>query len=414
MNAATYQNQLQQLMQTFQSCSIVNAEGALLASNDQRTEILTTTRLVVFQIVKKYLNPQPKDLFVMNDPENGGYGLSKLIFVTAIDPNLFIIWDEDCYLIDFKIPPTPLYDKAKRNEFVWKALVDSHENAAQLTFFFEAQKNRIEVLAEQSSLIKSLAQSKQQALWLKATQEIFENQFSSKAMGSFECQYKTPTEQFIKLKFTSEERQNIKLISLDFTNSSLATTYHAASHVIESGLVQKLIQYYQVEKYLTQSILDKIKIILPPKSIASKAHGTGRYNHELQTACSQLCQHNLTQLNSQIRKGAAPFEIDSELWIELQAKSQNFKMNFHQKHISLPCIEGLVREKAIEVTKMQKTEHGFHVRFQILEPRFDVLKITTKLGCLKNTDNVKVNEHVIASGDHPLKVGDTVSVKWLF
>ncbi len=414
MNAATYQNQLQQLMRAFPSCSLVNADGALLASNDQRTEILTTTRLVVFQIIKKYLNPQPKDLFVMNDPENGGYSLSKLIFVAAVDPNLFVIWDESCHLIDFKIPPTPLYEKDRKNEFVWKALVDSNENAYELTEFFENEKSKIDILIGQPALIKSLAQAKLQAVWLKATQEVFEHQFSSKAMGSFDCQYQTPTNQLIKLKFTSEERQNVRLISLDFTNSSLATTYHAASHVIESGLVQRLIKFYQIEKYLSQSILDKIKIILPPKSIASKAHFIGRYNHELQSACSQLCQHNLTQLNSQIRKGAAAFEIESELWIELKAKNQNFKMNFHQKTMLLPCIEPLIQEKAIEVKKMQKTDHGFNLSFQILQPRFDVLKVTTKLGCAKNEDFLKLNGQLISSGDHPVKVGDTVTVKWLF
>ncbi|MBC7467630.1 MAG: hypothetical protein H7256_16685, partial [Bdellovibrio sp.] len=124
MSAAYYQYQLHQLIQPFTSCSLVNADGALLASNDLSREILTTTRLVAFQIVKKYLNPKPHDLFVMNDPENGGYSLSKLIFVAAIDSNLFLIWDETNNLLDFKIPPTPLYEKNVKNSFVWKALVE--------------------------------------------------------------------------------------------------------------------------------------------------------------------------------------------------------------------------------------------------------------------------------------------------
>ncbi|MBC7420184.1 MAG: hypothetical protein H7328_05600 [Bdellovibrio sp.] len=414
MNAVGFQHQIYQLIQAFPSCSVVNADGALLASNDQRTEILTTTRLVAFQIIKKYLNPKPHDLFVMNDPENGGYSLSKLIFVAAIDPNLYLIWDDNCSLIDFKIPPTPLFEKSKKNEFVWKALIESNENSKELAAFFENEKAKIDVLASQSLLVKNLSQLKLQTLWLKATQEVFEHQFSNKAMGSFDCQYKTPTNQLIKLKFTSEERQNIKLISLDFTNSSLATTFHTASHVIESGLVQKLIQFYQVEKYLTQSILDKIKIILPPKSIASKAHPTGQFNHEIQSACSQLCQHNLTQLNSQIRKSTASFEIDSELWLELKAKNQTFKMNFHQKNIALPCLEKLIENKSIEVKKMQKNELGFQLSFQVLQPHFDVLKVTTKLGCAKQDDLLKINDVVFLGGDHPIKTGDTISIKWTF
>lgn len=401
-------------MWSFKSCSAVNADGALLASNDRTSELLTTTRLVAFQIVKRYLNPQPKDLFVMNDPENGGYSFSKLIFVAAIDANLFLIWNEPNPLIDFKIPPTPLYEKDKKNEFVWKALVDSNENAAELKEFFENEKSKIDVIAGQTSLVKNLVQPKNQALWLKATQEVFEHQFSNKALGSFDCQHKTAANQLIKLKFTAEERQNVKSISLDFTNSSPATNYHTASHVIESGLVQKLIQFYQIENYLSQSVLDKIKIILPPKSIASKAHPTGAFNHEIQSICMQLCNHNLTQLNSQIRKSSAAFEIDSELNLELKSKGRNYKLKFHQKNVRLPNFEQLIQEKLISVKKMQKTDQCFNLSFEVLQSQIEQLKVTTKLGCAKQGEVVKINDENFILNECALKPGDTVTLKWAF
>ena len=414
MSASFYQNQVYHLIEAFPSCSVVNAEGSLLVSSDQRREILTTTRLVAFQIIKKYLNPKPHDLFVMNDPENGGYSLSKLIFVAAIDPNLFLIWDENCPLIDFKIPPTPLYEKNSKNSFVWKALVESNENAAGLTKFFEHEKAKVDLASSRTALVKNLAAPKNQAQWLKATQEIFEQQFANKAHGSFECQYKTPLNQLLKLKFTAEERQNVKLISLDFTSSSLATAYHAASHVIESGLVQKLIQFYQVEKYLTQSILDKIKIILPPKSIASRAHPAGVFNHEIQSICSQLCQFNLNQLNSQLRKSTSTFEIESELGLELNSNDHQVKLLFSGKNILLTGFEQLIQNKEIEITKMQKNDQSFELAFVVLKPEIKKLKRTTLLGCTQLGDFIKVNNVGLAGTDSAIMPGDSVSIKWLF
>ncbi|MBC7421348.1 MAG: hypothetical protein H7328_11520 [Bdellovibrio sp.] len=114
MNAALIHNQIRQLMWSFKSCSTVNSDGTLLSSNDRTSELLTTTRLVAFQIVKKYLNPQPKDLFFMNDPKNGGYSFLKLIFVAAIDANLFLIWDEPNPLIDFKFRRLHFMKKIKK------------------------------------------------------------------------------------------------------------------------------------------------------------------------------------------------------------------------------------------------------------------------------------------------------------
>ena len=304
--------------------------------------------------------------------------------------------------------------KNKKNEFVWKALVDNNENSAEMTAFFENEKNKINVLMTQTDLIRTVAQSKYQSLWLKATQEIFDHQFSNKALGSYECQHKTSTNQIIKLKFSAEERQNVKQILLDFSNSSLATTYHAASHVIESGLIQKLIQFYEVDSYLTQSILDKIKIILPPKSIASKAHATGQFNHELQSVSGQLCQHNLTQLNSQIRKSQAIFEIESELRIELKAKNQVFQMNFQQKNMSLPCLESFIQDQVIEIKKMQRTDHQFNLSFKVLKSDLNILRITTQLGLNKNSHYFKINDVDVLAADHPIKVGDAVTMKWTF
>ncbi|MBC7421349.1 MAG: hypothetical protein H7328_11525 [Bdellovibrio sp.] len=178
--------------------------------------------------------------------------------------------------------------------------------------------------------------------------------------------------------------------------------------------MQKLIQFYQIESYLSQSVLDKIKIILPPKSIASKAHPVGAFNHKIQSICMQLCQDNLTQLNSQIRKSSATFEIDSELNLELKSKNRNYRLKFHQKNVSLLNFEQLIQEKIISVKKMQKTEQFFHLSFKVLQPKIEQLKVTTKLGCMKQGEVVKINGETFLANECAIKAGETVTLKWAF
>ena len=117
MNSKHFHNVLNQMTSSLESFSLVNQEGQLLFSKDAtQTDLLTTTRLVCFQIIKKYLQPKPLDLFIMNDPENGGYSLTKMIFVAALSDNLYVIWNKDLNFIDFKIPPTPLWRSAFINQ----------------------------------------------------------------------------------------------------------------------------------------------------------------------------------------------------------------------------------------------------------------------------------------------------------
>ena len=239
---------------------------------------------------------------MVNDPENGGFQLSKLIFLTSLTPNLFLIWDEDFSSIDFKIPPTPLFDKGVKNEFVWKALVNGSPFAEDLESFILYQKYKVDQLDNLKPLIDNISQTKTQNAWLKSTQEVFDILFNNKAQGSSEAHHKLGVNQAVKIKFQAEEKQNLKLLTLDFTNTNLATDYHAASHVVESALISRLNQYYEFGDYFTQSIFDKIKVILPPRSIVSKPHPTGAHNIELQSIVGQMFDFILTQLNSHVRK----------------------------------------------------------------------------------------------------------------
>ncbi len=410
MSFLNYLSHLKVLLKNHKSCSLVNADGALLYSKDQTPELLTTTRLVAFQIVKKYLRPKPHDLFILNDPENGGYQFSKIVFISCLDPNLFLIWDEDYFHLDFKIPPTPLYDEGVKNDFVWQALVSPHKYADELESFFVYHKYQIDQILKQRGPLSYIATQKNQQVWLKATQEIFNIQFNNKAHGSFESQFKLPQGQFIKLKLSAEEKQNLKLITLDFTNTNMANEIHTASHVIESALVKKLIDYYQIGEYFTQAILDKIKIILPPRSIVSKPHAIGEGCFELQMIGSQLCDFNLHQLNSHSRKAHSQFEFSNFLNFEIY-NDDCFSQNLiSQQSTVFSQFEELITAGLIKIKKMKRAENCSHLVFQVTCDGPLNLKIKNFGETSKTTQFLKLNNAVIPRGTYLLKKEDTVEV----
>ena len=77
----------------FGNSSLFTGKGDLLFSQDPDPLKTTTSRLVCFQLVKKYLNLQPQSAVICNDPQNGGTDLQRLFYIYCIDENLFIVWD---------------------------------------------------------------------------------------------------------------------------------------------------------------------------------------------------------------------------------------------------------------------------------------------------------------------------------
>jgi hypothetical protein len=412
MNFLNYQSQIKILLKNYKSCSLVNADGALLYSKDNSFELLTTTRLVSFQIVKKYLNPKPLDLFILNDPENGGYQYSKIIFISCLNINLFLIWDEDYHFIDFKIPPTPLFDQGSKNEFVWQALISANKFAAELEAFFEYHKYNVDRLVRLKTQIEALAHPKNQLMWLKASQEVFNIQFSSKAHGSAEAYYKFSPSQSIKLKFSAEDRQNLKLITLDFTNTNLATEVYAASHIIESALVKKISDFYKIGEYLTQAVLDKIKVILPPRSIVSKPNATGHYNFELQAICSQICEYNMTQLNSHIRKSQNTFDYSNFLNFEVYNETFHTNSMLSTSGVSLRNFEELICKNLIKMKTMKKADSCYHIVFSVCADANLKLNVKNNYYSEKLNNQLKLNDQLLKRGLVELKNDDLIEIIW--
>ena len=407
-----FQYNLKILTKNFSSCSLVNSDGALIFSKDQNPAWLTTTRLVAFQIVKKYLKPQPRDLFILNDPENGGFQYSKLLFIAALSNNLFLIWDEEFHFIDFKIPPTPLYDQGVKNEFVWKALIQSNEHASAVEFFILQQKAKIDCITSLKKNVDELSSRDNQAKWLKSTQEIFHIQFNNKALGNFETQAKLKNGQFIKLKFSAEERQNIKLFTLDFTNTNLATDFYAASHVVESAIVKKIVEFYDFGDFFTQSILDKIKVILPPRSIVSKPNPSGENNLEIQAVCSQLCEHNLLQMNTHSRKSHAQFDFVNFLNFHIRSGDVFVSGQIHPQAVVFNGFEDLITRHLIEIQKMRKGENQNQIKFKVLAENDFKVKINNRYITDEQGIRFKINSVVKDAGQFALSGGDLVEIEW--
>ncbi|MEK6627934.1 MAG: hypothetical protein AABY53_04860 [Bdellovibrionota bacterium] len=412
MNFLNYQSHLKIILKNYTSCSLVNGEGTLLYSKDTNLELLTTTRLVAFQIIKKYLNPKPQDFFVLNDPENGGYHYSKLIFISCLTTNLFLIWDEDNFFIDFKIPPTPLFEKGVRNDFIWQALVQTSKYSQELESFFDLQKNNIDRILKLKEILNALASAKNQQIWLNSTNEIFSIQFASKAQGGFEAYHQVLPNCIIKLKFTAEEKQNQKLLTLDFTNTNLATQMHTSSHVIESAIIKKIIDFYQINSFFTQSILDKIKIILPPRSIVSRPHPTGEYNLELQSVCSQMCEHNMKQLNTYTRKSQTAFEYTNYLNFEIHTDKCHANNIISSQIVFLNKFEELVTSNSISLKKMKRLELINQIKFEVCCDSPIKVNIKNNYFTEKSNNTFKVNNELLQRGEHNLKKNDVVEIIW--
>lgn len=417
MNTINTLHSLQSLTHHFNSCSLVNAEGTLIWSRDQDLACLSTTRLVAFQIVRKYLRPQAQDLFILNDPENGGYQLSRPLFISGLSSNLFLIWDIALPLINFKIPPTPLYDQGVKNEFAWKAMIESHPSAKDFKSQILRQKQLIDQTSKLKEVIQHLSDDKNQQLWLKTSQQAFDILFSQKATGSAESFFKLNQTQTIKLKLTIEERQNLKLIQLDFSNTSLAQDVHAASHVIEGALIHSIVTYYDLKDYFTQTILDKIKMILPPRSIVAKSHPQGHYNYDLQSICTQLCQHNVNQLNTPSRKGLAQFQYKDFVFFGLGPSPHECSLNYvSPERFEICSIEQLANQNLIEINAMKRADTSGLLSFTVTQSHALTLQFHSLLKVPNAAIHLTLNKKPCPVATEPLilKAQDHFQMEWTF
>lgn len=394
------------LLSPFKNASIMNNKGELIYSKDADSFKTTTSRIVLFQIAKKYLSPKPGDIIISNDPENGGTQLNRIFFICCLHPNLFVVWDAELNDVQFKIPLTPLVESNQKNAMIWSALIESQPSADKFRIFFEKQISKMNQMQVFKKFIAAISAENYQKTWFKLTKSIFEDHFSLKSYGQHQLMIEYRNQQ-IKINASADEKQNIKSFKLDFSGTALAGQFSCASHVVESGLMIEISKYYHFEKCLSQPILDHLKLLLPPKSIVSKSIPNGEYNFELQKLTRQMMRHCLNQMNIQGKKIEKKFNAYSTAYISLNSEHIQFS-NF----LSNSRIDFLVGD-LFEKISLNHTEKDYKA---VLKYRLDKTSQLNLYGVRAKTDSetrwIKINGEIAHHGQFVLKKNDELSFSW--
>ncbi len=366
MNFHSTQQLLKTILSHFNSASLVTEDGKLLASIDCDVYKSTTSRLVVFQIIKKYLNPQINDLFILNDPGNGGLNYQNIFFTTRLTDKIFLVFVQAVPQINFKIPPTPLYDNGLKNKTVWPFLVDQNPQAEVLRTFFEKNWNEVLRLRNLSPFLSEISVGKNQLAYFRIVAQIFECNFNTKALGQSEVSLKLGGSDTIKVSLAIDEKQNQRTIHADFSQTSVAGKVFAASHVIESAVIMAIAESYGMCDLLSQPLLDLIRLTLPPQSIVSKANPLGTYNLLLQKAVSEQILFLLTSLAGKARAAASTFKLKPEFRIDLEIENKICEIHATNKKFVFKDLDYLIISKALLPLVSQQVEGKIHLKLQVL------------------------------------------------
>lgn len=393
----------------FKNASLVNAKGELLFSKDADPFKTTTSRLVLFQIAKKYLSLRVGDVIISNDPENGGTSLSRVYFISCLSANLFLIWDVDFFLVNFKIPLTPFVENHKVNAPIWSALVESQPNKDQYTHFFQDQLNKFKTLHLFSNFIQEASNEDFQKQWFLVSKNIFIKHFEAKSFGQNEISYKYKNDFTIKIKTEVDEKQNLRIFKVDFSGTSLAQpgAMSCASHVVESGLIIEFSKYYNLEKYLSQPILDHVRLTLPPRSIVTTANKLGEFNFELQKMARQMMKYNLSQINSQTKKTDRKFSLYSTHLLQMTSPTETNLIFLSNSRIQFENLIFFNQKVLQNIDGEYKASLIFNSE--------DAVQIQLR-GISSDEDQskrwVKINKNTVKHGDFTLKKGDELVFNW--
>lgn len=399
----------QSLLSQFKNASLVNQKGELIYSKDADPFKTTTSRLVLYQLAKKYLMPKSGDVVIVNDPLNGGTSLQRLCFVGGLTDQLFIIWDEEHLPLSLKIPLTPLIENHKKNEMIWQALCAAIPDSKWFQKFIEFNLVRFQKLFNLKNYLNKISSESFQKKWFGITEAIFDAHFDLKSLGNYSlnCTYKDLN---YRLGVSAIEKQDVRQIQINFStvNPALALSdFSAASHVVESGLVIELIKFYNLEKYVSQPVLDHIKLILPPNSGISKAHQTGCYNFEIQKMTRQFIRHSLNQINTQTKKVDASFNLYSTYLLQFRQGSHSESAYLSNSRIEFSDLKFLTPQSLLMADG--------HYKADLKNTSNNPVNVKV-MGIASQNDRtnrwLKINEKNISDVDVVLNPGDSLKFNW--
>ena len=395
----------------FGNSSLFTGKGDLLFSQDPDPLKTTTSRLVCFQLVKKYLNLQPQSAVICNDPQNGGTDLQRLFLIYCINENLYVVWDQTCPWLDLKIPPTPWLDKGQENTAILSALFSATKNGDQLRAFFNIQLLRTMNFKKSTELTQLFSSEKFQKDWFKICSQLLSDKLKLRAEGEIQksVSYKNNT---FKIRTLITEKQQLIPITIDFSGSSLAQDVCASTHIVESGLLVELIKFYGLEGYLCQPLLNAMKLILPPKSVVAKFHPEGLYNFELQKLSRQLIKQCLVEINSFQKKELKKKSLYSTYFFtsRLIQATTNEKESFQNNYFSNSRVQ--MSDGHFKFEKMQNKDKGFSCTFkptQDLELSFRGITATED----QDVRCFKLNDKIMMTANFTLTPKDTIKIEWV-
>jgi predicted enzyme involved in methoxymalonyl-ACP biosynthesis len=158
---------------------------------------------------------------------------------------------------------------------------------------------------------------------------------------------------------------------------------------------------------LSQPILDRLKLVLPPKSVVSKSIATGEYNFELQKLTRQMMKYCLSQMNTQGKKNDKKFQVYSTAYFSLNAEHLQLS-NF----LSNSRIDFLIADVFIK----KLLSHSEREYKATLQYKLDTPSQLNLYGVQSTTDNdsrwIKINNEIAHHGQFTLKKGDEISFSW--
>ncbi len=401
------------LLCPFRSSSLITDDGKLLGSSDLDELQSSTSRLVVLQIAKKYLNPQIGDLIISNDPDNGGLNYQNLFFTTRLTERLYLVFVKECSALQFKIPPTPLFEKGSKNKTIWPFLVDQHPQAALLSVFFEDHWSQVSALKKMNVALSELSIVKNQISYLKVIQSIFDRHFGNRAIGQNEVLCKLNATEFVKLKLSIDEKQNQRSIAADFSQCSVAQKISAASHIIESGLVKALADHYDMTEFISQPLLDRIRLSLPPQSIVSKAHPLGAHNLLLQKIVVEQVVYLLSTLSRQTKTVAA-FKLIPEFKIALKINHRLHLISGNSKRLQFPDLDHLIQTHQLMPLAAQNTDGKIKLKLKVKSTAEMMLVPQLLLSDYPQDFLMVSGRSVSANSETLLKQDDVLELSWSF
>lgn len=394
----------------FGNSSLFTGKGDLLFSQDPDPLKTTTSRLVCFQLVKKYLNLQPQSAVICNDPQNGGTDLQRLFFIYCINENLFLVWDMTCPWLDLKVPPTPWLEKGQENTMILTALFSASKHGEQLKSFFQSQWQRTLNFKKSTELTQLFSSEKFQKDWFKICSQLLSDKLNLRAEGEIQKAISYKNNNF-KIRTLITEKQQLIPITIDFSGSSLAQDVSAATHIVESGLLVELIKFYGLEGFLCQPLLNAMKLILPPKSVVAKFHPEGLYNFELQKLSRQLIKQCLVEINSFQKKEVKKKSLYSTYFFtsKLMAVAGSESDCFQNNYFSNSRVQ--MSDSHFTFEKMQNKDKIFSCHFapsQDLELNFRGITSIDD----QDVRFFKLNDKIMITGNYNLTPKDRITVEW--